>query len=365
LTRAPHLLVSGVVLGQPIGGVVRHNQELLPRLARLLTDHGGSLTVLEGRPPITFPLPPPIARIPSDVPAQPVMSRALSESRALRRTLRTARTTDTAFDLVHTAHLPAPRGLDVPFTLTIHDLRALSNLEALVVRRLVARRVIESALQRARLVFTVSATIAAEITSLFPETSAKLRVVPNGADHFTPLPRNPAHDAPIVCLGHLEPRKNLDLVLRALAHDPTLPHLEIHGAPKNDEGERLRALAVSLRIEPRVRFAGPFTDEALPAILARAACVCLPSTIEGFGIVALEAQRARSPLAIARAGALPEVAGADVPSFEPDDVSACARALHAALATGSEALERAAVRADGFTWDAAANSWFRAVSEAD
>jgi hypothetical protein len=46
---APRVLVSGVVLGQPMGGVRRHNAELLPRVARLLAERGGSLAVLEGR----------------------------------------------------------------------------------------------------------------------------------------------------------------------------------------------------------------------------------------------------------------------------------------------------------------------------
>ena len=36
LKRAPHVLVLGSVLGQPKGGVWRHNRELLPRVARLL-----------------------------------------------------------------------------------------------------------------------------------------------------------------------------------------------------------------------------------------------------------------------------------------------------------------------------------------
>ena len=35
---APRVLLSGVVLSQPMGGVRRHNQELLPRVAELLRD---------------------------------------------------------------------------------------------------------------------------------------------------------------------------------------------------------------------------------------------------------------------------------------------------------------------------------------
>jgi alpha-1,3-rhamnosyl/mannosyltransferase len=365
LSRAPRVLVSGVVLGQPMGGVVRHNRELLPRLARLLAENGGGLAVMEGRERIAFDLPAPIERISSDVPAHPVLARALAESRALRTVLRSAAARGKAFDVVHTAHLPAPRRLDVPFTFTLHDLRALADAEQRVGRRLLARRVVADAVSRAQRVLTVSATVAAEITARFPAARTKVHVVGNGVDHFTPLARNPRADAPLVCIGHLEPRKNLELVLRALALDPALPRVELHGAAKDGEEERLRALASELGVASRVRFAGPFAEHDLPQILAGSACVCVPSTIEGFGIVALEAQVAHAPLAIARAGALPEVAGPATPAFASDDPLACARAIHAAIAPDGAALERAAERARTFTWDRAAISWFQTLCSAD
>ena len=63
---APRVLVSGVVLGQPMGGVRRHNAELLPRAAALLSEAGGELVVMEGREPVAFELPPEVRRLQSD-----------------------------------------------------------------------------------------------------------------------------------------------------------------------------------------------------------------------------------------------------------------------------------------------------------
>ena len=85
MSAAPRLLVSGVVLGQPMGGVRRHNAELLPRLAERLRAAGGGLGVLEGAVPIPFELPDVVERIPSNVPFQPPHMRALaSRARSAR-----------------------------------------------------------------------------------------------------------------------------------------------------------------------------------------------------------------------------------------------------------------------------------------
>ena len=120
-------LVSGTVLGQPIGGVHRHNAQLLPRVARLLSERGASLSVLEGREPIEFELPDSVERVRTEVPAGPPLSRALAEGPALRRELARARRSGSPYTAVHWAHFPVPRGLDLPLTVTLHDLRRLSR----------------------------------------------------------------------------------------------------------------------------------------------------------------------------------------------------------------------------------------------
>jgi len=354
--KAPRVLVSGVVLGQPAGGVRRHNAELLPRVARLLAERGGGLTVLEGRERVAFDLPDPIERIASSVPAGPPIARAAAEGHALRAAITAAARAGRPFDLMHTAHFPVPRGIAIPFTLTIHDLRSLSLRGAPLPRRILAGPVIGGAARRAARVFTVSQSTAHDI-------AARLRVpdacvIGNGGDHFQPLERTAQAGAPLVHVGHLEPRKNVDLLLHALKHDAALPALELWGLAKADEAERLAALARELGVAARVRIRGPYEEADLPKILASCAAVVLPSRLEGFGIAVLEAQRALAPLAIANAGALPEVAGPDAPRFDPDDAIGCAAAIRAALSRSTGDLRRDAERASAFTWDRAAWSWF-------
>lgn len=343
---APRVLVSGVLFGQPRGGVRRHNAELLPRLHRLLAEGGGGITVLEGRARIAFALPDEIERVTSDVPDAPPWRRALAESRALRRARVEA---SRPFDLVHTAHLPAPRALPVPFTLTIHDLRKLDRDSTSLLPRLLARRVIRDATTRAARTFVVSESTRAELTRL--SSAARIVVAPNGADHFAPLPRTPERDAPLLCVGHLEARKNLELLLHALRHDETLPDLWLVGAAKGKEGERLESRARALGVRERVRFLGAIDDEELIGLYARAAALVAPSRIEGFGIPVVEAQRAGVPVAIADAGALPEVAAPETPRFSPDDPRGCATAIARALVADAATIERAREHAARYRWD--------------
>ncbi|MFT5050550.1 MAG: glycosyltransferase involved in cell wall biosynthesis [Chlamydiales bacterium] len=359
--RAPSLLVSGVVLSQPAGGVRRHNQQLLPRLAGLLAGAGGRMAILEGAAGIPFDLPESVERIPSSVPAGPPPRRAVSEGRALGQAIEAARTAGRPFDLLHTAHLPVPRALPIPYTLTQHDLRQLEIISTPFVRRLFASGIIGRALRNAAGIFVVSETVRTEILLRYRLDPQGVRVVSNAADHFQPGPRDYAQPGRLLALGHVEPRKNLGLILEALALDPALPSLQVAGRAKGDEQARLEQRARELGVEARVHFSGPFEDEQLPQLYSQAACVVLPSHIEGFGIVALEAQRARVPLAISSAGALLEVAGEGVPSFAPDDPASCAAALAHALEQPADVLARHAARADRFTWDASAQAWFEGL----
>ena len=165
--RMPRVLVSGVVLGQPMGGVRRHNAELLPRVATMLEGGGGGLAVMEGIPPIPFELPPGVERIPSDVRAEALVVRARKEGKRLRAALEAAERAGRPFDLVHTAHLPVPGRLPVPYALTLHDLRD-TTIDTGRVRGLVARQVVREAVKHAAVTIAVSQTVR-DLIALFDD----------------------------------------------------------------------------------------------------------------------------------------------------------------------------------------------------
>jgi glycosyltransferase involved in cell wall biosynthesis len=99
----------------------------------------------------------------------------------------------------------------------------------------------------------------------------------------------------LLALSRLHQKKGLDILLAALAELPPRCVAWIAGEGPI-EGE-LKALAVALGVDSRVRFLGWRTDRGA---LLRAATVCvLPSRWEPFGTVMLEAWAAGTPLVAA------------------------------------------------------------------
>ncbi len=96
-------------------------------------------------------------------------------------------------------------------------------------------------------------------------------------------------------MGRLSHYKGFDVLLDAVARLPSVSLLLIGSG---ECAAALRARASELGIEARVRFAGHADDATLAAAYARAQIFCLPSTerSEAFGIVLLEAMRARLPV---------------------------------------------------------------------
>ena len=192
----------------------------------------------------------------------------------------------------------------------------------------------------------------------------RVRVIQSGVDTLRFQPRDRvgarrrldlADDARLVLfVGNLEPRKQVDVLLRALRsvreNVPT-PRLLIVGSGESagvhDQSERLQRLATELKLMDVVRFAGRLNDDQLLDAYAAADAFALPSSSEAQGIVALEAMACGLPVVATAVGGLlgtieDGVTGFLVPS---GDVAALAERLTAVLTdAGCRATVGAAAR---------------------
>lgn len=122
----------------------------------------------------------------------------------------------------------------------------------------------------------------------------------------------------VLFVGSLEVRKNLIGAIKAFAASGLGEagyELLIVGG-QGHRGEQIRAFAETV---PGVRFAGFLSDAELREAYAHASAFLYPSYLEGFGVPLLEAMAHGIPCVASNTGACPEVGGALVRYFDPDD----------------------------------------------
>jgi glycosyltransferase involved in cell wall biosynthesis len=346
-----HVAVAGWLLG-PHSGANRRLLSLLHEASSWLED-GERITVLHPR---SFSPPRRADHLtwhPVDIPAGPTVRRAWAEQRTLRPLLRELGAT-----IYDHGFLPPPR-VGIPLCLTIHDVRDADGEGRWP--RLLARSVLRKSLRRADGVVTVSEWTASRLRALVP--GCEPIVVPNGVHEREPGESPPGIPAfgYVLHVGHLEPRKNLLVVIEALAQIDAArrPELWLVG---NDAGEwpRLRAHAERLGVHEHLRHLGVLSDFVLDAYYEDARLVVIPSRYEGFGLPALEARAHGTRVAVADAGALPEVVG-DGALLPVADAAAWAEVMADDRSEAADVIKRRSAAAAACSWSRASRQWLDAL----
>jgi len=183
---------------------------------------------------------------------------------------------------------------------------------------------------------------------------------PRSADEIAEVRQELAIPTPhyVLCLGSLEPRKNVGRLLAAweqiLERVPEDVHLVVAGA----RGSSLVFSDVALeRVPDRVHFTGYVKQERLPALYSGALAMVYPSLYEGFGLPPLEAMACGAPVVTSSTTSIPEVTGDAAVLVDPANVEAIAAGMRRVIEDSSlrESLRRAGLeRAKIFDWDEAA-----------
>lgn len=112
----------------------------------------------------------------------------------------------------------------------------------------------------------------------------------------------------VFALGRLTRIKGFDLLLEAWAACQTkLGGLDLILAGDGEENESLKQQARELHLGERVHFFGRATPEEVTALMRGSNFVVVPSRDESFGIVAIEALAAQTPLLATDVGGLREI----------------------------------------------------------
>lgn len=270
-------------------------------------------------------------------------------------------------DLYHEPTL-WPLEFDGPMVMTLHDLTHVHYPQTQPADRLAEiERQVGRGVARAQCVLTDSAHVAGEVCRHFGLPEERVTVAPLGyAARFHPRPHQAlertlgslglAAGQYLICVGTLEPRKNLELALRAHALLPEslrsrLP-LVIAGMP----GWRTEQLGDSLKAalaRGDVKVLGYQSDAVLAELLAGARALLFPSLYEGFGLPVLEAMASGVPVVLTRTSSLPEVAGEAgvyVDAQDPQEMSAAIQRLVEDESFWQRCRTLGLERARGFSW---------------
>jgi glycosyltransferase involved in cell wall biosynthesis len=228
-------------------------------------------------------------------------------------------------DVLQVESMPIPQRTTVPTAVSLHDLREF-DLPVWHLRspgELYRRALLPRQARRVDAIFSLTQWMKHEIERQL--SSSNVHVVSPIAPHVD-LPSDPSErlasfalDRPFVLtLGHLEPRKNIEVLIRASSERTWPPNVELVIAG-TDHGSLPRLKQMAEGSPATITFLDTVSDDDKWWLLTHASVVAVPSLIEGFGIVALEAIFVGTPVLVADAAALPEVVGDRRAVLLPDD----------------------------------------------
>ncbi len=269
--------------------------------------------------------------------------------RSVKRKLSDARRAGDPYEVVH-VHWWFPAGLALwrafdrghpPIVLTMHgsDVRLARATPA-------THPLMRAVLDQASVCTVVSSWLADTVARIAPNARMIVAPMPVDIRHFAIDASETARDG-ILFVGRLNAQKGLASLLDALAM-PVLAHATLDVVGDGPDAQALRARAESLGVASRVRWHLLLTQAALVPFYQHAVCVAMPSTEEGLGLVAVEAQLCGTPVVAYASGGLTDVVRADAGGslVAPGDVPGLAHALAALIDAPEEASRRGLLARD-------------------
>ncbi|MEZ5464486.1 MAG: glycosyltransferase family 1 protein [Lysobacteraceae bacterium] len=275
-------------------------------------------------------------------------------------------------DLIHATDHQIPRLRRTPLLATLMDAIPLSHPEWVTYpRKQLVNAMWRRSARWADHVVTISEFSRGEIARHFRIPESRISVMPLGVDARWFEQADPVLQREVrlhlelperffLFVGTLQPRKNLDMLIRAHALLPEDLRREVPLLVAGREGWGCDELVARLKDDtiPDVRWLRYVPDQYLPALFGMATALLFPSLSEGFGLPVLEGFAADVPVIASNGSSIPEVAGDAAVLLDPTDPEAWAASMQQLLESpeqGDDLRARGLERARSFSWDCAAD----------
>ncbi|MHB9024559.1 MAG: glycosyltransferase family 4 protein [Armatimonadota bacterium] len=224
-------------------------------------------------------------------------------------------------DLLYAPGYLLPLRWNGPSVVFIHDTIALSHPHLCRAGNALNYRVLlPPSARKASLVAVPSQATAEDVARYCRVNPARIRVVPLGVD-IPPPPsleeiaavraKLEVQEPFLLAVSAIEPKKNFAALINWFSfwkHAGIPHHLVIVGNWGWRYGDVQRALARCPH-RAHIHLTGYLPQQELPAVMAAAEVLLMPSRYEGFGLPALEAMAVGTPVIVSDRGALPETVG--------------------------------------------------------
>lgn len=275
--------------------------------------------------------------------------------------------------------------LRMPYIITVHDLIRyfdLKGYDVLIHRPNLRDKFYLSldykGIRKASKIIAVSYATKRDLIRCLGISEERIIVIYEGIDHkdFKPIHWRPVPYPYILYVGSEQPRKNLNVLLKAFSRlkqegvfeDLKLVKIGKAGGREVDFRRETLWAINALNLKDEVIFTECVSNEELAAYYSHAECFVFPSLYEGFGFPPLEAISCGCPVISSNVSSLPEVVGEATIQINPHNIDELVKAIREVLTNKDlrkEMIQEGFKRAHKFSWERAAQKTLQVYQEVE
>ncbi|OGF31487.1 hypothetical protein A2533_01195 [Candidatus Falkowbacteria bacterium RIFOXYD2_FULL_35_9] len=287
------------------------------------------------------------------------------------------------FDLIHYPHFNSPIFFRKKSVCTIHDVTPFlfpGHRMKSIIRRLGYRTVFAGTVNNAKKIITVSESTKNGIIKHFKIDSEKIKVIYEGVDErfkvtvengiISSVKKRYNITGPfILFVGVWRNHKNIEGLISAYEILKKKYHIRqklVLAGQEDKDYSNIRTMIENSGYKDCIITPGFIESKDLPSLYSGADVFVIPSFIEGFGLIALEAQKCGCPVVASNITSLPEILADSAILFDPYNKNQMAEKIYTILDNKKlqqELREKGFQNVERFSWEKAARETIEVYTE--